>query len=240
MNDSGNVYIKQLLGGRDHARSHPYAGQMGNHAYLLGCRETGECLAVDPSWDPAGIVELARADGMTVVGGIATHGHADHIGGSMMGMRIAGIVELAELVDGPIHTHPDEVPMMLQSGISEDRLAQHADGGEIVVGKVHIEVLHTPGHSPGSISLLVDGHVLTGDVLFVGACGRVDLQGADPRKMYASLMRLAQLPPETVVWPGHAYGPAPRSTIGEERRTNPYLQVESAEAWVRMMGGPGW
>ncbi len=240
MSEHSTVVVKQLLAGRDHARVHPHAGQMGNFAYLVGCRETGECLAVDPSWDPRGIVEAARGDGLTVVGCIATHGHPDHIGGSMMGMPIPGIVELAEMMEGPVHTHADEVPMLLATGIAEDRLALHDDGDEIAVGDTRIQVLHTPGHSPGSISLLVGGHVLTGDVLFVGACGRIDLPGADARQMYASLMRLAGLPDDTVVLPGHAYGPAPRSTVAEERRTNPYLQVGTAEEWVRMMAGPAW
>jgi hydroxyacylglutathione hydrolase len=95
--------------------------------------------------------------------------------------------------------------------------------------------LHTPGHSPGSISLVVEGHVLTGDVLFVGACGRTDLPGADPKVMLESLQRLATLPGETVVLPGHHYGGAVESTIDAERRTNPYLQL-SADDWARMMG----
>ncbi len=236
MSDDGNLILRQLLAGRDHARIHPVAGQMMNFAYLVGCRKTGECLAVDPSWDPQGIIDIAREDGLTVVGAVATHGHPDHVGGSMMGFDAPGVRELLEQVEGELHTHPAEATMLgAVTGIPEDRMVLHEDGDTIQVGEVMIEVLHTPGHSPGSISLLVEGHLMTGDVLFVGACGRTDLPGADPAVMFRSLHRLAQLPGETVVLPGHHYGGAVRSTIADERRTNPYLKV-SPDDWKRMMG----
>ncbi len=236
MSDDSNLYLRQLLAGRDHARTHPVAGQMMNFAYLLGCRETGECLAVDPTWDPQGIVDIAREDGMTVVGAVATHGHPDHVGGTMMGLDVPGVAELLGLIDGPLHSHPLEAPLLQTlTGVAPERMELHEDQTTFPVGTVEVQVLHTPGHSPGSISLVAGGHVLTGDVLFVGACGRTDLPGADPKVMLESLQRLATLPDETVVLPGHHYGGAVRSTIADERRTNPYLQL-SAEDWARMMG----
>jgi glyoxylase-like metal-dependent hydrolase (beta-lactamase superfamily II) len=228
MSEDNNLYLRQLLAGRDHALHHPVAGQMMNFAYLVGCREAGECLAVDPTWDPRGIVDIARADGMTVVGAIATHAHADHVGGTMMGLDVPGVRELLEQIDGPLHTHPLEAPRLRAlTGVAEDRLALHDDGDSFSIGTLEIEVLHTPGHSPGSISLVVEGNVLTGDVLFVGACGRTDLPGADSAVMQQSLQRLAGLPGETVVLPGHHYGGAVESTIANERRTNPYLQLSA-------------
>jgi len=239
MSDESTLYLRQLLAGRDHAKVHPIAGQMMNFAYLVGCKESQQCLAVDPTWDPQGIADLATEDGMTVVGGIATHGHPDHVGGEMMGMPIPGIVELAEISGGTIHALREEL-MMLRAvtGMAEDAFTLHEDGGVIEVGSVRIQVLHTPGHTPGHLSLVVDGNVITGDVLFVGACGRVDLPGADPGKMFHSLKRLAALPGETKVWPGHHYGTAITSNIDHENRTNPTLQPETEEAWVRMMGAP--
>ena len=233
---SENPYIKQLLAGRDHAKIHPVAGQMMNLAYLVGCKETGECLVVDPTWDPRGLVDLASVDGMKVVGAVATHAHPDHIGGPMMGFDVPGIKQLAEIVDGPVYTHPDDVALLKAlTGLDDDRLELREEGDAIEVGQQRIEVLHTPGHTPGHITLVVGGHAITGDVLFVGACGRTDLPGANPKQMFESLQRLAQLPEDTVVFPGHHYGAAIRSTIGEERRTNPYLRITPAD-WSRMMG----
>jgi hydroxyacylglutathione hydrolase len=236
MSEHSGLYIRQLLTGRDHALINPVAGQMANHAYLVGCRSSGECLVVDPSWDPRGLVDLATADGMTVVGAIATHAHPDHIGGPMMGLPVPGLKELCQQVDGPVHAHPLEAnAVKALSGLGDERLELHEDGDSFAIGEQAIEVLHCPGHTPGHIVLLVDGNLITGDVLFVGACGRTDLPGASPRQMFQSLQRLAQLPPETIVWPGHHYGSAPRSTIGDEIRTNPYIRM-SEDDWSRMMG----
>ena len=236
MSDHDHFYIKQLLAGRDHARIHPVARQMMNLAYLVGCRSTNECLVVDPTWDPRGLVDLAAADGMTVVGCIATHAHPDHVGGPMMGFEVPGVKDLAQIIDGPVHVHPADAPLLKAlTGLDDDLLALHDDGDVIEVGEQSIDVLHTPGHTPGHITLVAGGHAITGDVLFVGACGRTDLPGADPRKMHESLLRLAQLPPETVVFPGHHYGDAISSTIERERRTNPYLRVSGADG-SRMKG----
>lgn len=223
---TSTLFLEQLLGGRDHAKVHPVAGQTATFAYLVGCREAGECLAVDPSWDPRGVIAIAEEKGLQVVGGIATHGHPDHVGGQWMGMSIPGFQEFAEINDGPIHVHSQELPMVQAlTDLPGERLVAHEEGDVIEVGRVRIEVLHTPGHSPGSMTLLVDGHALTGDVLFVGGCGRIDLPGADPRMMRASLERLSQLPGETVVLPGHDYGMAARSTIAEEIRSNPVMRA---------------
>ena len=236
MSEESTLYIRQLLAGRDHAKDHPVAGQMMNFAYLVGCRVARQCLVVDPSWDPQGTVDLARADGMEMVGGIASHAHPDHVGGPMMGYDVPGIKELAQTVEGPIHIHPLEVAMLKAlTDLGDDRIATHEDGDVVEIGEQRIEVLHTPGHTPGHITLVVGGYAITGDVLFVGACGRTDLPGASPRQMHESLQRLAQLPEETVVLPGHHYGGAMRSTIGEEKRTNPYLSISPAD-WSRMMG----
>jgi len=233
---SDTLYIKQLLAGRDHAKIHPVAGQMMNLAYLVGCKEAGECLVVDPTWDPRGLVDIARDDGMEVVGAVATHAHPDHVGGPMMGFDVPGIKEMAGIIEGPVYVHPLEAPLLKAlTGLEDDRLALHDEGDAIEVGQQRIEVLHTPGHTPGHITLVAGGYAVTGDVLFVGACGRTDLPGADPKQMFQSLQRLAQLPEDTVVFPGHHYGSAIRSTIGDEKRTNPYLRISPAD-WSRMMG----
>ncbi len=242
--DSANrspLFLQQLLGGRDHASTHPIAGQMANFAYLVGCRESGECLIVDPSWDPVGLVRIAEQHEMRLTGCIATHTHPDHIGGSWMGVQIPGVRELAVEIEGPFHVHTEEAGALREAaGLEAERLIKHGDGDSIEIGSVRIELLHTPGHTPGGLCLLVEGHVITGDVLFVGACGRVDLPGADPRAMFESLRRLGRLPGETIVLPGHDYGMAPRSAIADELRTNPTMRAGSAEEWARSMGGTGF
>jgi glyoxylase-like metal-dependent hydrolase (beta-lactamase superfamily II) len=223
---ASTLFLEQLLAGTDYAKAHPVAGQLVTFAYLVGCRGAGECLAVDPAWDPQGVIAIAEEKGLRVVGAIATHGHPDHVGGQWMGMDIPGLREFAEINAGPIHVHSREAHMVRGlTNLPEGRLVAHEEGDVIEVGEVRIEVLHTPGHSPGSITLLVDGHALTGDVLFVGGCGRVDLPGADPAMMRASLERLSKLPGETVVLPGHDYGMTPRSTIAEEIRSNPIMHA---------------
>ncbi len=241
MSDTNTLYLKQLLSGRDHAITHPVAGQMVTFAYLVGCKEAGECLVVDPSWVPSGIVQIAEEAGLKVVGSIATHCHPDHVGGGLMGFDVPGLKEMCELIEGPVHVHAKEADILSSlTGVPKERLVVREEGDVIEVGQVRISVLHTPGHSPGSISLLAGDNVMTGDVLFVGACGRLDLPGADPREMFHSLRKLAKLPPKTVVLPGHDYGTAPQSTIEEEARSNPYMQADSEDEWLRMMGGPAF
>ncbi len=233
------VIVKQLLAGRDHALSHPVAGQMMNFAYLVGCAKTQDCLLVDPTWDPEGLVEIAESQGFKVVGCIATHGHPDHVGGAMMGFEVPGIREIADR--GPIHAHPAELETLCEgTGLAADAFQLHEDGETIELGEQQLDVLLCPGHTPGHIVVVGGGSAITGDVLFVGACGRIDLPGSDPRAMFDSLQRLAKLPGETMVYPGHHYGGAMTSTIENERKTNPYLQISTVEEWTRMMGGSPW
>ncbi|MBT3217619.1 MAG: MBL fold metallo-hydrolase [Proteobacteria bacterium] len=231
------LFIKQLLAGRDHASQHPIARQMMNCAYLIGCSKSKECLVVDPSWDPLGTIEIAKKEGYRVVGAIATHGHPDHVGGSWMGFPIPGLSKLMDAIDGPVYVHPVDAPALTKlTGIEETHQKHKLEGDVIKIGDVSIDVLHTPGHTPGHLTFLCEGYLITGDVLFVGGCGRTDLDGSDVRKMGESLLRLRTLPDETIVFPGHHYGPAIQSTIGEEKRTNPTMRFESVDQWMRMMG----
>jgi len=229
MSESETLFFKQLLSGRDHAKIHPVAGQMANFAYLVGCRKTGQCLAVDPSWDPRGIFDIAKENEMRLVGSVATHCHPDHVGGQMGGMEIAGVREITELTQGVVHVHELEAQFLSAiTGVPKEKLVLHQDDDLIELGELSIRVLHTPGHSPGHICLLVENHLITGDLLFVGACGRIDLPGSEPKKMVASLKKVASLPNDTIVYPGHDYGRAITSTIGEEKQTNPYLRMDDS------------
>lgn len=233
------LYFRQLLAGRDIARSDPIARQMVNFVYLIGDRETGEAVAVDPAYGPGEIVDLLEADGMRLVGALATHYHADHVGGSLFGHQIAGVVELLARVSVPIHVQKAESPWVVRAaGLSADDLVEHAPGDRVSVGAVEIELLHTPGHTPGSQCFLVDGRLVAGDTLFLNGCGRTDLPGSDPEAMYDSLFnRLAVLPDSTVVYPGHLYSDEPSASLVDTKRWNPVLAPRSAAEWLRVFGG---
>jgi glyoxylase-like metal-dependent hydrolase (beta-lactamase superfamily II) len=233
------LYFRQLLAGRDFATHDPVARQMVNFVYLIGDRESGDAVAVDPAYAPAELLDVLEADGMHLVGALATHYHADHVGGSLFGHEIAGVTDLLERTSVPIHVQRDEAPWVVRAaGVSKDNLVEHDADDVLEVGDIRIRLLHTPGHTPGSQCFLVDGRLVAGDTLFLNGCGRTDLPGSDPAAMYDSLLnRLARLPDDTVVYPGHLYSEDPSATLGETKRWNPVLAPRSAEEWFRAFGG---
>jgi glyoxylase-like metal-dependent hydrolase (beta-lactamase superfamily II) len=173
-----------------------------------------------------------------VTGALITHYHPDHVGGDLFGLPVEGVARLLERVAVPLYVNRHEADGLRRvTGAEETDLRRVDDGERLAVGSVEVLFLHTPGHTPGSQCFLVDGRLVAGDTLFVRGCGRVDLPGGDPDAMYHSLTgKLAKLPADTVLYPGHHYGPAPTSTIGDEVRGNHYLKVRSLEDWRRLMG----
>ena len=237
MAEPSRLYFRQLLAGLDVAETDPVAQQMVNFIYLIGDRETGEAVIVDPAYDPAGIIAVAEADGMKVVGALGTHYHADHVGGSLGGMaEIVGIAELLEQVQVPIHVQADEIPWITRTtSVTADHLVGHASGDTVMVGEIPITLIHTPGHTPGSQCFLVDGRLVAGDTLFLDGCGRTDLPGSDPEQMYLSLtQRLAQVPDDAVLFPGHLYSEKPSATMAETRSRNVVFRPQSLEQWPMM------
>ncbi|MDQ1503247.1 MAG: hypothetical protein QOD57_974 [Actinomycetota bacterium] len=231
------LYFRQLLTGRDVARSDPVARQMLNFIYLVGDRETGEAVAVDPAYAPGEVLDLLAADGMRLTGVLATHYHPDHVGGDMMGFSIVGIGQLLELADVPIHVQRDEAHLVSAVTGVTDALVGHDSGDVVTVGSVPIELVHTPGHTPGSQCFMVDGKLVAGDTLFLEGCGRTDLPGGDPEQMYLSLtQRLAKVPDDTVLYPGHLYSADPSATMGETRARNYVFQPQTLEDWMRYFG----
>ena len=213
-------------------------GPMQNFAYLVGDREKRECAIIDAAWNVEGLVELAERDGMKITSALVTHFHPDHLGGSMMGQSIAGAAELVGLLPVKVWMHKTEVPFANRvSGLSNSDIVPTEGGDEVRVGDVSIKFLHTPGHTPGSQCFLVDGNLVSGDTLFIGACGRCDLPGSDPEDLWRSLNEtLRALPEETVLFPGHNYADRTTSTIGAESRTNPYMRLR-LDQFLSMMGG---
>ncbi|MEL6893156.1 MAG: MBL fold metallo-hydrolase [Actinomycetota bacterium] len=203
------LYFRQLLSGKDFATGDQLAQQMVNFVYAIGDRETGECLLVDPAYDVRSLLDVLAQDDMTLTGVLATHYHPDHVGGSMMGFEIEGISALLDHVDVPVHLQADEVEWVEKTtNVGADHLVGHASGDVVSVGGVDITLMHTPGHTPGSQCFLVDGRLVAGDTLFLEGCGRTDLPGSNPQDMMHSLARLAKVPDETMLFPGHRYSAA--------------------------------
>ena len=236
MADTSRLYFRQILAGMDIAETDPIAQQMVNFVYLIGDRETGEAVVVDPAYDPQAVLDILAADGMRLTGALGTHFHADHVGGNLMGHPIVGIAELLELVQVPIHLQTEEVEWVERTtGVTASHLAAHDSGDTVMVGEIPITLIHTPGHTPGSQCFLVDGKLVAGDTLFLNGCGRTDLPGSDPEQMYYSLtQRLGQVPDDAVLYPGHLYSEKPFATMAETRQRNVVFRPDSLEQWMMM------
>jgi len=199
---------------------------MANYVYLVGAAGSKDAVVVDPAWDIDAIVEAAERDGRRIVGALVTHWHPDHTN---------GLQELVDKTDAAVYVNTEDVPW-LPSPVGN--LKPSRPGDALQLGDVKVEFLHTPGHTPGSQCFLVRGRLLSGDTLFIDACGRTDLPGGDPEELYRSLSgTLRNLDDRTIVLPGHNYAPVPSATIGEQKISNPFLACASLTAFLRMTGG---
>jgi glyoxylase-like metal-dependent hydrolase (beta-lactamase superfamily II) len=192
-----------------------------NFGYLLGDREAGAALLVDPSFDPARLVARARAQGLRITHILNTHGHLDHSNGNAEARALTG----AAVAGGP--GHPGGVDLVLE------------DGDRVAFGGFAVRAWHVPGHYPDHLAFLVEGQDagLTGDLLFVGKVGGT-ASDADARTEWESLQRLLRdWPPHTTLWPGHDYGARPSSTLAWERANNPFLQCATVEDFIGLKAG---
>ena len=231
------LYFRQLLSGRDFAKGDPVAEQMVNFVYLIGDRQTKECMVVDPAYAIADILEIVDQDEMKLTGVLATHYHPDHVGGSMMGMKIQGVADLLEKCQIPIHINKHETKWVARTtGLNENDLVQHESGDKVSVGDVSITFVHTPGHTPGSQCFLVEQRLVAGDTLFLDGCGRTDLPGGNPGDLYTSLQTLASLPAATIVCPGHQYSALPTANLGDVVSTNHVFRPSSQQQWLEWFG----
>lgn len=232
------LYFRQLLSGRDFAVGDPIATQMRNFAYLIGDRHSGQAVVVDPAYAAADLLEVLAADDMRLSGVLVTHHHPDHVGGSMMGFELAGLAELLEQVSVPVHVNTHEAQWVSRiTGIPMSDLSAHEHGDTVTVGDIDIELLHTPGHTPGSQCFLVDGRLVAGDTLFLEGCGRTDFPGGDSDEMYRSLAQLAGLTGDPIVYPGHWYSAEPHAVLSEVKRSNYVYRPANLDQWRQLMGG---
>lgn len=201
-------------------------GFMEVFAYLVYCPQSLEALIIDPAGDEDMLFSKITSTGLTLRYIVNTHGHADHTCGNKRMKELTGAEIVMHALDDELFNSPQGREFARQWGFTPSPTADiTVDHGDIIeVGSVSLKVIHTPGHSPGGICLLGDGNLFTGDTLFVGAIGRTDLPGASMSQFMRSIKeRLLTLPDDTIVWPGHDYGDRPWSTIGIEKRTNPWL-----------------
>jgi hydroxyacylglutathione hydrolase len=192
---------------------------MANFTYIIADERKGEAAIIDPSWDIDKILDVLKKNKWKAKYVINTHSHFDHI---------LGNEQVAEITGANIIQH------------ESSQVSKHisvSEGDIVNVGDIPIRILHTPGHSVDSMCLIVDGHlVFTGDTLFVGNCGRVDLPGSNAKEMYTSLLeKVAKLDESLIVYPGHDYGPSPTSKIGKEKMTNFVLRPRSMEEFLQFM-----
>jgi len=195
-------------------------GPMQNFSYIVEDESTHEAIVIDPSWDLDKITQLVEEQNLNPKYIVNTHWHDDHTRGNE---------ELAAEISAKIVQH--EV-----STLQNDMTVK--DGDSIKFGCSELVVYHTPGHSKDSICLVGDGKIFSGDTLFVGNCGRIDLPGGSSRELYHSLFDvISNLDDGLIMYPGHDYGSAQTSTIGNEKMTNPVMQKISEDNFVVRMGG---
>jgi len=235
---NSKLYFRQLLCGQDVAQTDVAATQMANFMYLIGDTESRECVVVDPAWDIEGLLDTANQDDMKITGALVTHYHPDHVGGEIFGLQIQGLAQLLSVSDTKVYVNKNEADGLKQvTGVSDSDLVK-VDGGDTVsIGDIEIRFVHTPGHTPGSQCFMVDNRLIAGDTLFIGGCGRVDLPGGNSAQLYESLtQKLAKLPDDTILFPGHNYSDRTQNTLGDEKQTNTYLRIPTLDDWLRLMG----
>jgi hydroxyacylglutathione hydrolase len=204
--------------------------EVGNFAvfcYLIGDEEAKEGLFIDPADDADRLISEAKSHGLNKIKYIVnTHSHVDHImGNAEMAKKTGAKIIIHEEEAKYLMRTPSDLLLMFRAKPSPPADIQVKEGDAIQVGKIALKVIHTPGHSPGGMSLYMDGMVFTGDSLFVGSVGRTDFPGSSWDVLEASIRKkLYVLPGDTIVYPGHNYGPTPSSTIQYERRHNPFAR----------------
>src|SRR3989338_1365364 len=203
-------------------------GPMQNFSYIIGDGSSRECAVIDAGWETDKLIDTANKEKLKITKIILTHSHYDHVQkADELASKTSAEVYFYELEFSEIKKHIKNPNI---------KLIKVKNNDEIKVGNIKIKVIHTPGHSPGAICLLAENKLLTGDTLFVNAIGRTDLAGGDSIKLFESLQKLKKLNDDFEVYPGHDYGEIPFSTIGNEKKNNPYFKCETKEQFLNLLG----
>ena len=203
-------------------------GPMQNFVYVIGDESSKEAAVVDAGWNADKIIETANNEELKINKIILTHSHFDHT------QRVG---ELVDKTKADVYFHElefNEIKKYFKTNSSQ--IIKLKDNDELKVGKIKIRIIQTPGHTPGSMCIFFDDKVITGDTLFVGAIGRTDLPGGNPIKLFESLQKLKKLDDKTKIYPGHDYGQIKFSTIGNEKKQNPYFMCRTKEEFMNLMG----
>ncbi|MCB9771825.1 MAG: MBL fold metallo-hydrolase [Candidatus Omnitrophica bacterium] len=197
-------------------------GPMNNFIYFIGDKASGEIAVIDPAWDVAYLRNHAKEKGYKITNIFLTHGHKDHVN---------GIDELQTTHDVSVYISEHEAPFYTPKC---KNLKKVADRAVLKVGALELECLHTPGHTPGCQCFKYKDILIAGDTLFIDGCGRVDLPGGSAETLFKSLQNvILKLPDTTVIYPGHNYGDVAFETLGEQKKTNPYLQSGNLESFLK-------
>jgi hydroxyacylglutathione hydrolase len=183
-------------------------GSLEVFSYIIGCEKTRDAMVIDPGGDVERIAAAAQSEGLNIKYVFNTHHHWDHTYGNEALKKITSARIVMHALEDDLQRGPSKADIR----INDEKTFQ--------VGEITFQLFHTPGHTPGGLCLYAEGQLFTGDTLFVGDSGRTDLPGGHRPTLGASIRRLMELPDETVVWPGHDYGPTPSSTIAWEKRNN--------------------
>ena len=201
-------------------------GPLQVRAYILACEDTLKAIIIDPAGSEIQLVDNIKSLGLDLMAIVNTHGHPDHTCGNKRMKELTGAPVLMHREDDELFRDPGVVAMFRAWGFEPAPPADGylEDGQVLKVGNLSFEIMHTPGHSPGSVCIYGQGVIVTGDTLFIDAIGRTDLPGGDYNVLMNSLRtRILPLPDDTLVLPGHDYGPKPTDTLGGQKKTNPYL-----------------
>ena len=198
-------------------------GPMENFIYFIGDKGTNEVVVIDPAWDINFLLEEAKKNNFNIKAALVTHGHYDHTN---------GVEGLLKVLDIPVYINKHEDDFFKFNWGSEN-IKKTESGDKLKIGNVEIQFIHTPGHTPGSQCFLINNNLVSGDTLFINACGRCDLPGGNVEQMFDTICnKLMKMSDDTIIFPGHNYSDKEHDTLANQKITNPYMQYDNLMAFI--------